>query len=1061
MTTLPIGFSEAAVATGIVDSSGLADAATMEVAPEGRVWVLGQGGKVSVFHAGSTQGFTALTIPPATIDYIGERGLIGIAFDPSYDVASPAPDYVYLYYTSVSGTDVHNRISRFTVDNADPDRPTLSDETVIVDLDRLTTATAHNGGAIHFGPDGKLYVAVGDNVDGTNSQNLGNRLGKILRYNPDGSIPEDNPASFPGISGTTTGVNRAIWAVGLRNPYTFTFQPGTGVMYINDVGQVDFEEVNLGVAGANYGWPLTEGDFDPAAYPDFTRPIYSYAHGSGALEGYAITGGAFYNPPSTATERFPSLFDGDYFITDFVNGWINVIDAETKAVSQFATGISYALDLRVAPDGSLLYLSRGEKGVFRIYPSADRLPSVTRPPEDLLSTVDEPATFTVTASGATPFLYQWERAEAGSDVFVPIERATEATYVLTSPQIADNGARFRVVLSNMFGSDTSAPATLSTTTNRRPSATISIDGGLVDGKFIAGQPVVFTATGTDPEDGPLGNASLTYRVEYITSIASGNPPLRPFLPEAGVEDLMTFSPATTGPYTLADVAYRITVTATDSEGRTSTASRDLFPNVATITVTTDPSGLTTTLDGEPSAAPITFEGVVGFERPIGVDEVQTLDGRRFEFVSWNDGGAATHTIITPMVATTYVASFKEIVDTIDPPPIDPPPIDPPPIDPPPIDPPPINPPPINPPPIIPVRPPVAGDFDGDRRTDLAVYLTNAGAFGYLASGSGMGVLTQFGLAGGGQTIPAVGDYDGDGRSDVAAYLPGRALYAYRPSSGGGDVVISFGAAGVGGSIPVPGDYFGTGRDEVAVYLPAFGAFAIRPVTGTGDVIIPFGLAGAGRTLPAVGDYDGDGKDDIAAYLPSLGLMAIRPSGGGGDLLVQFGAAGLNAVPIPGDYDGDGRTDLALYFPDSALFAYRPSGGGPDAITRFGSGGENTIPVPGDYSGSGRTEIAFFHAPSANFAFRPAGGGPDVIVPFGSAGVATTLPALESPGHRAAASGSVTTPPRTAQVPDANPRPGRGSRAASVTRRAALPRRPVVSALQTAKRPGNDAAQGQS
>ena len=134
---------------------------------------------------------------------------------------------------------IHNRVSRFTA-NGD----------VAVGRQRgrrsstSTTcrgATNHNGGAIHFGPDGKLYVAVGENANGANAQTLDNLLGKILRINADGSIPTDNP-----FFSTATGDNRAIWALGLRNPFTFAFQPGTGRMFINDVGQSTWEEINDG-----------------------------------------------------------------------------------------------------------------------------------------------------------------------------------------------------------------------------------------------------------------------------------------------------------------------------------------------------------------------------------------------------------------------------------------------------------------------------------------------------------------------------------------------------------------------------------------------------------------------------------------------------------------------------------------------------------------------------------------------------------------------------------------------------------------------------------------------
>src|SRR5262249_24081641 len=128
-------------------------------------------------------------------------------------------------------------------------------ESIIFDLDNLTSATNHNGGAIHFGPHGKLYVAAGEKATPNKSPILSNALGKILRINADGSIPTDNP-----FFATATNKGQAIWALGLRNPYTFAFQIGTGRMFINDVGQNTWEEIDDGLAGANYGWPATEGN---------------------------------------------------------------------------------------------------------------------------------------------------------------------------------------------------------------------------------------------------------------------------------------------------------------------------------------------------------------------------------------------------------------------------------------------------------------------------------------------------------------------------------------------------------------------------------------------------------------------------------------------------------------------------------------------------------------------------------------------------------------------------------------------------------------------------------
>jgi hypothetical protein len=198
--TLPTGFRETVVA------SGLRNPTAMTVAPDGRLFVCEQGGALRVIKNGSLLAAPFVTL---TVNASGERGLLGVAIDPDFG-NSP---FVYVYYTATS-PNIHNRVSRF---RANGDVAAGSEE-VLMNLEQLG-ATNHNGGAIHFGPDGKLYIAVGENAVRSNAQTLNNRLGKILRINSDGTIPEDNP-----FFDVAVGANRSIWALGLRNPFTFNFQ---------------------------------------------------------------------------------------------------------------------------------------------------------------------------------------------------------------------------------------------------------------------------------------------------------------------------------------------------------------------------------------------------------------------------------------------------------------------------------------------------------------------------------------------------------------------------------------------------------------------------------------------------------------------------------------------------------------------------------------------------------------------------------------------------------------------------------------------------------------------
>jgi glucose/arabinose dehydrogenase len=351
-STVPAGFTDIPVASGMPNPTAMA------FAPDGRLFVAQQAGALRVIKNGS---LLATPFVNLSVNSLGERGLLGVAFDPDFLINH----YVYVYYTATTPAP-HNRVSRFTA-NGDVVMP--GSEVVILNLPNLS-ATNHNGGAIHFGPDGKLYVAVGENAVSSNSQSLATPLGKLLRINRDGSIPTDNP-----FYGSTSGINRSIWARGLRNPFTFAFQSSTGRLFINDVGAGSWEEINDGVAGSNYGWPASEG---PTSAPGQRGPVFAYGHGHAPFDGCAIAGGAFYNP---VFAQFPASYVGSYFFADLCEGSIyRIAPANGYASSAFATGLDSPVDLQVGPDGSLYYLARGGGGVV------GRIAYSTSPPPQMDTT---------------------------------------------------------------------------------------------------------------------------------------------------------------------------------------------------------------------------------------------------------------------------------------------------------------------------------------------------------------------------------------------------------------------------------------------------------------------------------------------------------------------------------------------------------------------------------------------------------------------------------------------------------------------------------------------------
>jgi glucose/arabinose dehydrogenase len=619
---LKSGFSETLIATG------LSRPTAMSFAPDGRVFVCQQSGQVRVIKDGALLAASFISLD---VDASGERGLLGVAFHPNF----VANQFVYLYYTAKSPA-LHNRVSRFT---ANGDVVVPGSEQIILDLNLLTSATNHNGGAMHFGQDGKLYIAVGENATGSNSQTLSNLLGKILRINPDGSIPADNP-----FYQSATGTNRAIWALGLRNPFTFAFHPFTQRLFINDVGQNTWEEINDGIAGANYGWPNSEG---PTTNPAYRSPIHYYGHGSGTTLGCAITGGTFYNP---STSSFPAEYVGDYFFADYCNGWINQLDPTNgNTVSNFATGISSPVDLRVDDSGSLYYLARGSgtnTGVlYKIQYASSQPPVITQQPSNQTVSEGQSASFSVSASGTQPINYQWQRNAAN------IPNATASTYTIAAVVFADNGASFRCLVSNSFGSTISSDAILTVTTNRAPMG--SIVQPAAGTLYSAGQTIGFAGTATDPEQGNLSPAAFTWRADFHHDSHT-----HPFLqPTSGVSS-GSFTIPTSGE-TSTNVWYRIHLTVTDSAGLTHSSFRDVFPRVVTLTLGSDPTGLQVLLDGQVQPTPYSFPSVVGMIRSIGAASPQTLAGATYQFRSWSDGGSATHNITTPSANTSYTAVYRK------------------------------------------------------------------------------------------------------------------------------------------------------------------------------------------------------------------------------------------------------------------------------------------------------------------------------------------------------------------------------------------------------------------
>lgn len=345
--TLPAGFAETQVAGGL-------NPTTMTFAPDGRLFLCEKQGLLRVIDANALLPKPLLDIT-GQVDSWNERGLMSVCFDPDF----VGNGWIYVYYThdrnpeDKSHGSSNNRVSRFTVKGNAAD---AKSERVILELNHLTKSGWHNGGGLNFGKDGKLYIGTGENANGPNAQDGTNLLGKLLRINKDGSIPDDNPHDQE-----LNDDNRAIVAFGLRNPFSIAVQRSTGLLYLSMVGanyeQIEAYDTGTAPAAVNYGWPGIDGPPGKQPQPAGYRvPAYAYDHGSG--EGLALCSGDFYNPTRPGADAFPAEYTGRFFFADY-KGWIkSIVPAKPGMRHDFATGIDRPIDVETATDGSLWYIAR-------------------------------------------------------------------------------------------------------------------------------------------------------------------------------------------------------------------------------------------------------------------------------------------------------------------------------------------------------------------------------------------------------------------------------------------------------------------------------------------------------------------------------------------------------------------------------------------------------------------------------------------------------------------------------------------------------------------------------
>ncbi|WP_034726193.1 PQQ-dependent sugar dehydrogenase [Chryseobacterium sp. JM1] len=306
-------------------ASGLTSPVEITNANDTRLFVVQQDGIIKIIQPNGTINSADFMNISSKVLYGGERGLLGLAFHPQYATNG----YFFVYYNNTAGNII---VARYSVNPTNPDLGDPTTEKILLNIPK--PFDNHNGGSIHFAPDGNLWVVTGDGGSGgdpnNNSQNINSLLGKMLRIDVNATGPYNIPPGNP-FAGTSVNGLDEIWSYGLRNAWKFSFDTTTGNVMIADVGQGQIEEINrmpITQAGINYGWRCYEGNnayntAGCAAMNTMTFPVAVYNHSGGRC---SITGGYVYRGT-----QYPAL-QGKYFFADYCSTQIGILNADNSIV---------------------------------------------------------------------------------------------------------------------------------------------------------------------------------------------------------------------------------------------------------------------------------------------------------------------------------------------------------------------------------------------------------------------------------------------------------------------------------------------------------------------------------------------------------------------------------------------------------------------------------------------------------------------------------------------------------------------------------------------------------
>ncbi len=613
----PAGFGNELVLSGLVEPVDLA------FLPDGRALVLQKGGEIVILDPQANPPVASSYLTLSDVDSAGERGLIAITLDPNF----AGNGHFYLYWTQASRQ--RFRVSRFT--HAGSTADSLS-ELLIWENPLAVSGCCHYGGGLDIGPEGAIYLSTGDVFEGNQSQDLARANGKILRFNTDGSIPADNPWAGDPLA------LPEVWARGLRNAFRASWDIAGNRLYVGEVGgnnqATASEDIHVGEAGANYGWPYCEG---PCNDPLYVDPLYAYPHnGAGA----SVTGGFVYRGAS-----FPAIYQGAYFFADFVRQFIRylVFDTQGRLVGDFdfdpAAGA--VVSLKEGPDGSLYYLDIVAGSLRRVVYQTNDLPPLISQASASPAQGTAPllVNFAAVASDpeGLPLSYVWLFGDGQQAPGAQVAHA----YVANGPYLA------RLAVSD--GVNTSWSADIPISVGQPPDLGI-VSPVATDPPFRAGQDISYSAVASDP-DGSLAASDYAWTILF-----RHNEHTHPADSSVGlsgsfhIEDRgHDFGDAT---------GYEFHVTVTDADGLSASAMRTVYPDKVNVTFTTTPPVAALLLDEIERSTPFTLDTLIDFRHTVSVPQELCIGTTRYVLDAWSDGGAATHEFVVPAADMTLAAMFS-------------------------------------------------------------------------------------------------------------------------------------------------------------------------------------------------------------------------------------------------------------------------------------------------------------------------------------------------------------------------------------------------------------------